>query len=89
MWAIGDGVVYDGPFRANIGAFVGHFGSPLPLTCSSIRAWTVDVSDQRQEGGSSVQLYIYEDITTPEDPPVCDQCRIIGKGDDSCHLREL
>ena len=78
VWAVEDGAVYDGPFRANIGAFLGHFGCPVLLRCSSWRAWTIDVVDVRQDSAPPTQLYVYEDIATPEEPPVCDQCRIIG-----------
>ena len=79
VWGIEDGVVYDGPFRSNVGAFVDQYGSQLLLGCCSLRAWTVDVLDPRQESAPPVQLYVYEDIATAEDPPVCDQCRIIGE----------
>lgn len=78
VWAVEDGVGYDGPFRANIGAFIGHFGSPIPLSSSSIRAWTVDVVDARDKCPRPVQMFIYEDAAASEEPPVCDQCRIIG-----------
>lgn len=79
VWAVEDGAVYDGSFRANIGAFLGHYGSFIAVTCPTLRAWTVEVFDKGHSNPQLVTLYIYEDTAAPEEPPVCDQCRIIGE----------
>lgn len=79
IWTVEDGVVYDGPFRANVGAFIGHFGQPIALSHSAVRAWTVEVVDAKQSGSKATRLFLYEDIAMPEAPPVCDHCRIVGE----------
>lgn len=79
VWAVEDGAVYDGPYRANIDAFLGHYGSVVALSCPSLNAWTVEVLDGKQSSSRPVRLYVYEDIATPQEAPVCDQCRIIGE----------
>ena len=78
IWALEDGAVYDGPFRANVESFIGHFGRAIPLKCSAARAWVVRVVDAGQDAVQPATLYIYEDNPSAEQPPVCDQCRIIG-----------
>jgi hypothetical protein len=65
-----------GPFRTNIEEFVELFGAVLDLKNPNVQAWSVEVAD---DDGPSTTLLVCQEVAACE-PPVCDQCRIIGEG---------
>jgi hypothetical protein len=66
-----------GSFRTNIEEFVGFFGTALDLKKSNVEAWSVNVVTDEADAAPLTLLVCQEDAT--QDPPVCDQCRIIGE----------
>jgi len=66
-----------GPFRTNVEEFVGFFGTEVDLKQSNVKAWSIEVLDADVEEPPTTLLVCQEDAA--QEPPVCDQCRIIGE----------
>ena len=76
-WTVGtdqDSTLFAGPFRSNVASFLERHGVNLELAQPAVTAWTVSVV----LGAKKCLLYVYREGVT-EVPPVCDQCRIIGR----------
>ena len=78
VWVTEEDVVYDGPFRTNVSAFLGHFGTRMHMESSSASCWIVRVQERAGDEHGTVELHVYEEPVQQDSPTVCDQCRIIG-----------
>ncbi len=76
VWSTEDPFTAYGPFRANVEEFVDFFGSAIDLKQSNVTAHRIEVTDG--ESPSTTTLLVCRENAALE-PPVCDQCRIIGE----------